>query len=259
MSASIIASFISFLITGIYTYWIVSFNLTIHPSIKWSLFFAILANAFYFFYIEALTESDEQIKDRLHKKGRREWILRIISQTILFSLWFLLSWNLLAFSIGLVLLYILYIYWDRYTKEYKNDKNLYKTDIAGLILTSAFLIITYIGMNGNITNHKQVEFSKKICSQDSVRVSVHFTAKDSAVFCKSFTAKDSVDVIAQILVKPSESDIGQGSIMKPLVSSSVQFFWGGCVFLYLLLPIVSLIMNKFKLFQPEYWQRNKII
>ena len=206
MPASIIGSFFSFLITGIYTYWIVSFNLSINPDIKVALFLAIIANAFYFFYIEALTEIDDSIKTRLRNATIWEWIIRIINQFILFSLWFLLQWNLLAFAFGLVLLYSLFIIWDRITKEYQTNKYLYYTDIGGLVLTVSFLLTTYLAMN----------------------------------------------------TQPSNVALPDGAIMQPIVDSSIQFYWGVCVILYLFLPIIGLIFTKFRLFHNDFWARQNV-
>jgi hypothetical protein len=206
MSASLIASFFSFLLTGIYTYWIASFELTINSDIKVTLFFAILANAFYFFYIEALTEVDEDMQARLRQVSIWQWILRIFNQFILFSLWFLLQWNELAFAIGLIILYISFIVWDRITDEYKNNKLLYFTDIGGLVLTVGFLVTTYLVMINQST----------------------------------------------------DSSPKEGYIIQPSIASSIQFYHGAFVILYLLVPIVGLGITKFALFRNGYWSKDKI-
>lgn len=259
MSASIIASFLSFFITGLFTYWVISFDLSIHPSIKWALFLAILSNAFYFFYVEALTESDDDTQDRIRDKKRKEWVLRIINQTLLFSLWFILHWSLLAFAIGLAFLYLLFIYWDIYTGEHKENKHLYYTDIGGFILTVIFSIVTFFAVSGNMNDKEPIEYSAKLYSEDTVKTLVQFSADDIISFTEHIPVRDTVIVNAMITVEEISNISKQKQIMKPLTDSPLQFYWGMCVMLYLLLPIVSLIINKFKLFNSEYWKKEKLI
>ncbi|MFZ4741172.1 MAG: hypothetical protein ACOYLE_08395 [Bacteroidales bacterium] len=143
MSASIIASFLSFLLTGILTFRLVSVNVNLNTDIKIALFIALFANAFYFFYMEALTEVKPAIKDRIKDKHISQWFIRIINQTILFSLWFLLEFNLLLFTLGLTFLYILFIVWDIITNEKKNNKELFVIDIIGAIYSILFFVLTF--------------------------------------------------------------------------------------------------------------------
>ncbi|MEI6088993.1 MAG: hypothetical protein WCR42_00925 [bacterium] len=176
MPASIIASFFSFLITGIYTFYFASYDLTITSDIKIFLFLAIFSNAIYFFVIEALTETDKEIKKKLQTYCIWEWIIRIINQFVLFSLWFLLQWNLLAFAIGLTLLYCLFIVWDRITKANIDNKYIYFTDIIGLCLTVIFLIITFfaIKVNTSIESPQLISKNPGLMLPRSNALNIHF-------------------------------------------------------------------------------------
>jgi hypothetical protein len=171
MSASILASFASFLLTGILTFFFVSINVNLNTDIKLTLFFALFANAFYFFYMEALTEVKPAIKKRLKNKHISQWFIRIINQTILFSLWFLLEINLLLFSIGLVLLYVLFIFWDIITDERKNNKGLFIIDIIGAIYSVGFFIITFFVITPQPIQNNDIS---GLIIQPNVLSSLHF-------------------------------------------------------------------------------------
>jgi hypothetical protein len=172
MPASIIASFFSFLLTGIWTFFIASSQFSIPNEIKWFLLFVILFTSFYFFYIEALTEIDESIRSKLKNKSKMEWFIRIINQTILYMLWFLFQYNLLYFAIGLFLLYIGFIVWDIVTGEdcqasFKiTDKfslKVFYIDVLGCIFAVFFIIlcalnIYYLPNNSDLVTHDNVVF-----------------------------------------------------------------------------------------------------
>lgn len=171
MSASILASFVSFLLTGILTFFFVSINVNLNTDIKLTLFIALFANAFYFFYMEALTEVKPAIKKRLKEKHISQWFIRIINQTILFSLWFLLEINLLMFSIGLVLLYCLFIIWDIITEERKNNKRLFIIDIIGAFYSIGFFILTFFVISPSLVTNEDIN---GVIIQPSVLSSLHF-------------------------------------------------------------------------------------
>lgn len=171
MSASLLASFASFLITGIFTFFFVTINVNLNTDIKLTLFFAIFANAFYFFYMEALTEAKPAIIKRLKNKHISQWGIRIFNQTILFSLWFLLEINLLLFSIGLVLLYGLFIVWDIITDEKEKNKGLFIIDIIGAIYCVAFLVLTYFVISPLPVQNQAIS---GVIIQPSVLSSLHF-------------------------------------------------------------------------------------
>jgi len=163
MSASILASFASFCLTGFFTIYFFDYDLGLSFIVKTILFFAIIGNAFYFFYMEALTEVDPEMRARLNNlPSRWEWALRIINQTILFSLWFLLEWSPIAFGIGLVFLYGLYIVWDVITNEYKVNKGLFYNDILGAVITIVFVCVTIWAISGNGTFPVQSESEQNI-------------------------------------------------------------------------------------------------
>jgi len=144
MPASIIASFLSFIVTGIYTFWLTKDPFPMPYAIKIAVFTAILVNAFYFFYFEAVTEINEESRAKLKTIGRTEWYLRIVNQTLLFSLWFLFELHPLAFCGGLICLYLLYLWWDLMTKTCFNDNKLLWLDTAGLIVSVFFVLFSYL-------------------------------------------------------------------------------------------------------------------
>lgn len=146
MPASILASIISFIITGIYT-WAVS-SMQLPSLIKTSLFISILANSVYFFYFEAVTEVDKDLQTKLKSISRFEWYLRMSNQTLLFSLWFLFDLNLIAFCSGLIVLYFLFIIWDNYTKSCFENRFLFYMDVFGLVFSIIF--VAFILVNSNV-------------------------------------------------------------------------------------------------------------
>jgi hypothetical protein len=141
MPASILASFISFIVTGIYA-WYLS-DLQLANIVKISLLVSIFANAAYFFYFEALIEIDSNLQKKLKKINTSEWYLRVLNQTLLFSLWFLIELNIIFFFVGLVVLYILFVVWDFKTKECFENRVLFYLDISGLIISFIFVISVY--------------------------------------------------------------------------------------------------------------------
>tara|TARA_Y100000588_G_C14190448_1_gene897782 strand:+ start:870 stop:1517 length:648 start_codon:yes stop_codon:yes gene_type:complete len=142
MPASIIASFLSFLITGIYSFYFFNYDFGLPGFIKALLFLAILMNATYFFYFETLTEINSDLKASLRLVGKREWFIRILNQTILFSLWFLFQIEPLSFCFALILQYALYVYWDYITRTCHPDKVLFKFDMVGLVLSALFILVS---------------------------------------------------------------------------------------------------------------------
>ena len=162
--------------------------------------------------MEALTETDSDIKIRLKSCSIWEWIIRIFNQFILFSLWFLLQWSLFAFAIGLTVLYVLFIVWDIITNERTKNRQLFITDIIGLIFTLVFLIISYFAMKG-----------------------------DASLVQKQFISQ------SPELMLPTNN------------ATSIRFYWGICVLLYIAIPIIGLIITKGKLFKKRYWIRENLV
>jgi hypothetical protein len=142
--ASITASFISFLATGIGAFLLMDYGfLSEFPlSMKISLFAGVLLNGLYFFYVEMLTELDVTFSQNLKNNiGLSELIIRISNQSILYLLWLFLQINLVLFAVGLIVLYIMYVKWDRLVKRSLKfeiggiETNLEPIDLTGLIIT----------------------------------------------------------------------------------------------------------------------------
>jgi hypothetical protein len=160
-SASFIASAFIFVITGLLTVgtW-TGDHFT--PSVKWTVIGTVVLNMLYFYYWIAFTELDPAARAHLRTKGYFEWILRIINQSILFSLWLTLGAGYYrTFAYSLPLIYFLYIVWDLVTGTGtgKIDKWLLILDTFGLLFSLAFLhLIQSCGAPENL-NAEQVRSS----------------------------------------------------------------------------------------------------
>lgn len=151
LKPSTVASSIIFLFTGIYT--IIFFDnsfFSVQPTeIKVFLFLAVLFNAAYYYYTEIETELDIDFQKRLLQVHKAEWYVRVINQTILFSLWFLLQQDtLVLFAIALILLFLSYLIWDILAYSCFDNNVLLVLDIAGFIFTIIFIWIGYIHFSG---------------------------------------------------------------------------------------------------------------
>ncbi len=146
VSPSLVASLITFIAVGIFTFVLNQPNISESASIQSITFIVIFLNAIYYFYYELYSELDKNMTDSLAKITRYEWLLRLIGQCILYSLWFLLEFGWIWFHIGLLSLYIVYIFWNHLTWE-KHPKNILALiDFFGLLLASFFLFINVRGL-----------------------------------------------------------------------------------------------------------------
>jgi hypothetical protein len=163
MAASILASFVSFSGIGLCTMFIIADSkLPVPNIIKVCIFAGILFNAFYFFYFEAYAELNKEINEKLKGAKSIEWYIRIINQTILFSLWFLLEINVIAFFAGLISLYISYLIWDCLTYSHIGNKKLLIVDIVGFVITSIMIVVTNFGINLKIDSKSDIMDSSQI-------------------------------------------------------------------------------------------------
>lgn len=139
MSATFLASLLMFAITGAY----VVFSTTISEDSTIALLMGstILVNALYFYFFAAHAELDSTAKRELRTAPSFEWWLRVLNQTLLFSLWFSLQWGFGVFGAALLMLYGGYIAWDLVVWKHVKDHMLFFYDTAGLILAAAFLWI----------------------------------------------------------------------------------------------------------------------
>lgn len=151
LQPSTVASSIIFLFTGIYTilFFDNSFFSEQPTEIKVFLFLAVLFNAVYYYYSEIEIELDLKFQQRLLKVHKAEWYVRVINQTIIFSLWFLLQQDtLILFAIALLLLFLSYLIWDIIVYSCFDNNVLLVLDIAGFIFTIVFIWIAYIHFSG---------------------------------------------------------------------------------------------------------------
>ena len=149
MQPNTVASFLIFILTGIYSFWITSDSFTNFIEIKVFLFFAIFFNIIYYFYFEAFIELDSKIKESLKKASRWEWIIRVINQTLLFSLLFLIQYSLKFFAIALILLYLSYLIWDIIKYKCFERKALFILDIFCFFFTIIFIWLGYVNLTTN--------------------------------------------------------------------------------------------------------------
>lgn len=150
LKPSTIASAIIFLFTGIYT--ISFYNNDFYSKqplfIQVVLFLAVLINAAYYYYIEVETELDSAFQAKLKDVNKIEWWIRVLNQTILFSLWFLLQLDsLILFAFGLFLLFLSYLIWDIIAYSCFENNILLLLDIAGFLSTILFIWLGYIHFN----------------------------------------------------------------------------------------------------------------
>lgn len=150
LQPSTIASILIFIVTGIFT---LQFFMNQHyenlpTEIKSVLIISIIFSAIYYYFIEIVNELDNNIQMDLASVGHSEYLIRVINQTILFSLWFFIQMdNLTYFAIALLSLYLSYVIWDFVVYRIFVNNVLLLTDIAGLIFTFLFLWMGYLHIN----------------------------------------------------------------------------------------------------------------
>jgi hypothetical protein len=150
LKPSTIASAVIFLLTGIYTisFYENDFYSNLPLFIKIVLFSAVLINAAYYYYIEVETELDNAFQIKLKDVHKVEWWIRVLNQTILFSLWFLLQLDSLTlFAIALFFLFFSYLIWDIVAYSCFENNILLVLDIAGFVFTILFIWLGYVHFN----------------------------------------------------------------------------------------------------------------
>lgn len=141
MPASLIGSFIIFLGTGIYTIFIQNSNITKNPYVSWIMLSTIILTGIYYFYVEVFTETDDNLQKKLITQPIYEWIIRIMNQIILLSLWFALEKDPHLFYIAFGILYITYIIWDMLMYDIVDTHTLAWIDLWGLIIATVVCLI----------------------------------------------------------------------------------------------------------------------
>lgn len=145
-------SFFVFLASGAYSITIHKLNSTDIPWINYFGYIVILLVGCYYFYFEACTEIDEELKIKLSKASRFEWIIRIINQVILLSLWFILEKNFMLFCCTFFLLISTFLIWDLITIKHHKDIRMLYLDIFALIASIIF-VYANIPINDGIKNN----------------------------------------------------------------------------------------------------------
>ncbi len=161
MPASLLASFLVFIITGIYTLFFMDIAAPgqssggiaghgVTPMAQFLIGGTLLANAIYFYYFEAYAEIDEAEHQRLSGKTKAEWGLRVANHAILLSLWFALERNLVLFLILWIGFYAVLLVWDFVTRDRPGPgstgrpfRELAKWDACGLVLSIFFLAVVF--------------------------------------------------------------------------------------------------------------------
>jgi hypothetical protein len=154
MAASFLASFLIFLATGFYElFWGKADFLQNQPMIRDLVFTMLFLNACYYYYVAAYTEMDPVQVAKLLSAKRREWCIRVLNQTALFGLWFLLHFSWECFGIGLIVVYLTYLLWDYVTWEQIKDPFFVWLDGFGLLLAIAFLLLKSKVEDATIKDH----------------------------------------------------------------------------------------------------------
>jgi hypothetical protein len=141
MAASFLASFIVYIITGMYITWKSGLAFTIDPWVKAFVFLVMSINACFYFYIAAYTEMDNSMRSKLSTISRLEWGVRVVNECILFFLWFSLQMGWQYFGNCLILLYVTYLIWDMVTWRCFDSHRIFSLDVFGLVITIAFVCL----------------------------------------------------------------------------------------------------------------------
>ncbi len=151
MQASLLGSFFIFIGTGIYALITQKISFTEDPWIKSFVSLTILFLGCYFFYIEAYTEMDSEMRDRLKSAPVHEWWLRVINQVLLLSLWFFLEKDPIYYHAVFVLIFLLFLLWDLVVWDYLPNKKLCWLDSAGFLLSGCYFYLNVYSSKTSIT------------------------------------------------------------------------------------------------------------
>jgi hypothetical protein len=154
LTASFLASFLIFLVTGCYELFLVKTEFLVNqPMIRGFVCAILFINACYYYYFAAYTEMNDDVVKQLQGAARFEWLVRVINQTILFGLWFLLHFGWWYFGIGLLVLYSSYLFWDLLTWKHFPSHSLTLLDLIGLLITIMFLVVKAHIENPSVVDH----------------------------------------------------------------------------------------------------------
>ncbi len=148
MSASLLSSFLVFVLTGLV---VIFFDSPSNPgwlsnipdrNIRILVCVSIFWNAVYFYYFAALVELNADTKKRLKAAPISEWWIRSSQQTAILLVWTTLYLPAYIFGAHLISMYLSFLLWNFVTRSaMRTDaaKSLWITDGAGLVV-SVFLI-----------------------------------------------------------------------------------------------------------------------
>lgn len=168
MAASFVASFLTFILLGIYSLYN-GLGFTDNGIIKVSVFLALLFNATFYHYVAGYTEMDHEMREKLKQTSTLEWWIRVLNQCVLLSLWFWLDHAWEAFGIALIVLYTSYFLWDIVTWRALSDssksflqnlwgRKLFWIDIAGLVLSGAYIKVGNVVLGKPAVDDKDTVF-----------------------------------------------------------------------------------------------------
>jgi hypothetical protein len=159
MAASFLASFLIFFATGLYELFIGRADfLRDQPVIRVFVYGILFLNACYYYYFAAYTEMSETIRSKLSTASRLEWGIRVVNQTALFGLWFLLHFSWGWFGGGLVFVYLTYLLWDCVTYNQFSEHYLTWLDFFGFCLAIVFLFLKSRVEDTSIKDHTTIFF-----------------------------------------------------------------------------------------------------
>jgi len=144
VAASFLASFVIFILSGIYTFWVVGIEFTKDPAVKILVSLTLLANATFYYYVAAYLEMNNEVCDNLNNNSPVvEWYIRVVNMCLLFSLWFCLQRGWIPFGVVLLLIYATYLIWDAVTWRCFNSHFLFRLDLVGFLVTLIFLFLGF--------------------------------------------------------------------------------------------------------------------
>jgi hypothetical protein len=145
MASSFVASFLIFIITGLYSIFVSKIAFSSDPVVNILVYAVIFANAAFYYYFAGQEEMQEDLRAKLATVRRREWVLRLLNQTLSMSIWFVFgTWGFVGLRAALFGIYLTYLAWDYVVwAALGRDRSLVWLDLFGFLLTIFFLVVAY--------------------------------------------------------------------------------------------------------------------
>jgi uncharacterized membrane protein len=139
MAASFFASFVIFILIGVYSLHR-GLAFTTDTFVKAFVSVALLFNAIFYHYAACYTEMNVEVRKKLEGSSRFEWLIRVINQCVLLSLWFWLDQGWDQFGVALYVLYGSFLLWDFVTwRHFANQHKLFWFDLAGTVMSVIYV------------------------------------------------------------------------------------------------------------------------